>query len=222
MTVHFPELSRPGLGTTTKRSKFYSQYTKRLLDLTLVLLSLPAVLPVVLLLAFAVFVQDGGKPFYRQRRVGRGGRIFTMWKLRSMVRDAEARLQAHLTENQASREEWNSKQKLSNDPRITPIGRVLRSSSLDELPQLLNVLTGDMSLVGPRPMLPEQKALYGGEAYYTLRPGITGSWQISERNASSFSSRAVFDNDYAERLSLTTDIAILGATCSVVLKRTGC
>ncbi|MCP1168384.1 sugar transferase [Limimaricola litoreus] len=222
MTVHFPELSRPDLGTTTKRSKFYSQYTKRLLDLTLVLLSLPAVLPVVLLLAFAVFLQDGGKPFYRQRRVGRGGRIFTMWKLRSMVRDAEARLQAHLTENQASREEWNSKQKLSNDPRITPIGRVLRSSSLDELPQLLNVLTGDMSLVGPRPMLPEQKTLYSGEAYYTLRPGITGSWQISERNASSFSSRAVFDNDYAARLSLTTDIAILGATCSVVLKRTGC
>lgn len=222
MTVHFPELSRPGLDTTTKRSKFYSQYAKRLLDLTLVLLSLPAVLPVVLLLALAVFVQDGRMPFYRQRRVGRGGRIFTMWKLRSMVCDAEARLQAHLAEDRASREEWNSKQKLSNDPRITSIGRVLRSTSLDELPQLLNVLTGDMSLVGPRPMLPEQKSLYSGEAYYTLRPGITGTWQISERNASSFSSRAVFDNDYAERLSLTTDISILGATCGVVLKRTGC
>jgi lipopolysaccharide/colanic/teichoic acid biosynthesis glycosyltransferase len=110
------------------------------------------------------------------------------------------------------------KQATKNDPRVTPLGRLLRKASLDELPQLWNVLKGDMSLVGPRPMLPEQRTLYPGRAYYRMRPGLTGPWQVSDRNATSFAGRAEFDADYATRQSLRTDIVILIRTTWVVLR----
>ena len=154
-------------------------------------------------------------------RVGRHGRIYTIWKLRSMTRDADQALEAHLAANPEARVEWDRTQKLKNDPRITKLGRVLRKSSLDELPQLFNVLRGDMSLVGPRPMMPEQQALYPGTAYYKLRPGITGMWQVSKRNESTFADRARFDTQYDRRLSLLTDIKLLLATVRVVLRGTG-
>lgn len=117
--------------------------------------------------------------------------------------------------------EWESTQKLKHDPRITRFGRFLRKSSLDELPQLWNVLKGDMSLVGPRPMLPEQRGLYPGLAYYELRPGLTGTWQVSERNESTFSKRAEFDRGYFESLSFLGDLNVLARTVSVVLRGTG-
>ena len=117
--------------------------------------------------------------------------------------------------------EWTSKQKLSNDPRITKFGRILRRTSADELPQLINVLTGDMSLVGPRPMMPSQQALYPGHAYYRLRPGLTGSWQVSERNASTFADRAKYDDSYEQDLSFGTDLGIIARTVGVVLRCTG-
>ena len=113
-------------------------------------------------------------------------------------------------------------QKLKDDPRVTRLGRLIRKTSLDELPQFLNVLKGDMSVVGPRPMMVDQKALYPGTAYYSLRPGITGFWQISVRNESSFAERARFDTDYLRKLSFGTDLAVLWRTVSVVLKGTGC
>jgi lipopolysaccharide/colanic/teichoic acid biosynthesis glycosyltransferase len=138
-----------------------------------------------------------------------------------MVHDADARREDHLAQHPAARAGWNRTQKLRNDPRITPIGRVLRKSSLDELPQLWNVLKGEMSLVGPRPMMPSQAGLYPGTAYYALRPGITGSWQVSARNESSFADRARFDADYDQRISLATDLLILLATVRVVLRGTG-
>ena len=112
-------------------------------------------------------------------------------------------------------------QKLKNDPRVTKIGQLMRKASLDELPQLWNVLAGEMSLVGPRPMMPEQKNLYPGKAYYSMRPGLTGLWQVSQRNASSFASRADFDTSYAGQLSLRTDLGIIFATVGVVLRGTG-
>jgi lipopolysaccharide/colanic/teichoic acid biosynthesis glycosyltransferase len=200
--------------------RFYARFGKRALDLFLVLLTLPISLFLVALLAVLV-AAEGGQPFHVQDRIGRGGRRYRLWKLRSMVPDAEARLAACLAADSEACAEWARTQKLKNDPRITRIGALLRSASLDELPQLWNVLRGDMSLVGPRPMLPEQQALYPGRAYYDLRPGITGPWQVSKRNESAFADRAEFDETYAERLSLGTDLRLLLATVRVVLRRTG-
>ncbi len=204
----------------TSPALLYRKIFKRLLDVVFVVLALPIVLPVVLVLA-ALIAMDGTNPFYGQRRVGKNGQIFTMWKLRSMVPNAHALLEDHLARNTLARLEWEQTQKLKDDPRITPFGHILRKTSLDELPQLWNVLIGEMSLVGPRPMMPEQRDLYPGKAYFSLRPGLTGSWQVSERNASTFASRAEFDNSYAEDLTLKTDLGILYATVGVVVRATG-
>lgn len=236
MTAHDHDLCRAELGNAslggiamvdppptvlaTPGHDLYRHGAKHALDVALVLLTLPAVLPVVLLLALLVAL-DGGRPFYSQPRVGLGGRSFRIWKLRSMVVDADARLQALLERDSAAKAEWDETQKLREDPRITRVGRVLRRSSLDELPQLWNVLKGDMSLVGPRPMMPSQQALYPGTAYFALRPGLTGLWQVSQRNKASFADRASFDNDYHRRLSFALDATVLMATVGVVLRATG-
>ena len=198
----------------------YNRLFKRWLDLTLILLAAPFVVPLVLLLGFMVR-RDGGPAFYVQDRIGLDGRVFRLWKLRTMVIDADAALAAHLAADPALRNEWDETQKLKADPRITAVGRLLRKVSLDELPQLWNVFRGDMSLVGPRPMLPEQRALYPGRDYYAMRPGLTGPWQVSERNETSFAGRAEFDTGYARRVSLPTDIAIMALTVWVVLRGTG-
>ena len=124
-----------------------------------------------------------------------------MWKLRSMVPNAEAVLEAHLASNPDARAEWDLNQKLNDDPRITRFGRALRRSSFDELPQLWNVLQGEMSLVGPRPMMCSQKSLYPGQEYYLMRPGVTGFWQVSARNQTSFRERAEFDRAYYAAIS---------------------
>lgn len=199
---------------------FYATYAKRFFDILCVLIAAPVVVPVVLLLALLIR-QDGGRAFYSQSRVGKGGKLFTCWKLRSMVVDADARLDAYLDANPAARIEWDRDQKLQDDPRITRVGRFIRKSSIDELPQLWNVLKGDMSLVGPRPFMPEQKVLYPGQDYYRLRPGLTGFWQVSDRNQSSFAGRAAFDNRYAGEVSLGTDVSIILRTVGVVFRATG-
>jgi lipopolysaccharide/colanic/teichoic acid biosynthesis glycosyltransferase len=136
--------------------------------------------------------------------------------------DADAVLAAVLTADPEAAAEWTRTQKLRNDPRITRLGRFLRKTSLDELPQIWNVFRGEMSFVGPRPMMVEQQHLYPGEAYFRLRPGITGLWQVSERNLTSFAERAAFDTRYAEILSFRTDLGIFVRTVQVVLKGTGC
>jgi len=205
---------------STSHARLYRRLFKRVLDVGLVALALPIILPVVLILAFLIAL-DGGSPLFRQNRLGLGGKVFMMMKLRTMQVDAEARLREYLAHDHRAQAEWDAFQKLDNDPRVTRIGLFLRRSSLDELPQLWNVLTGDMSLVGPRPMLPEQRDLYIGGAYYTLRPGVTGLWQVSDRNKSTFARRADFDTDYERNLSFATDIRVLAATVSVVLHCTG-
>ena len=204
-----------------RRKGLYRNGVKRGLDVTLVLMAAPVALPLILGFALALLLLEGAAPFYRQDRVGREGRIYKMWKLRSMVPDAEARLADHLAADPAAWAEWTSTQKLKADPRITRLGRLLRKSSMDELPQLWNVLRGDMSLVGPRPMMDGQQDLYPGIAYYTLRPGITGLWQVSKRNDSTFAERADFDDRYDREVSLTTDLRLLAATVGVVLRATG-
>jgi lipopolysaccharide/colanic/teichoic acid biosynthesis glycosyltransferase len=198
----------------------YERAFKRWLDLALILIAAPIVLPTLLILGLLVR-RDGGPALYAQDRVGLDGRVFRILKLRTMVVDADARLAAHLAADPALRDEWEDTQKLKSDPRVTSVGRLLRKTSLDELPQLWNVLKGEMSLVGPRPMLPEQRTLYPGRAYYRMRPGLTGPWQVSDRNATSFAGRAEFDADYATRMSLPTDLMILALTVWVVLRGTG-
>jgi exopolysaccharide production protein ExoY len=193
---------------------------KRAFDLTVVSMFAPAALLAVGALA-AIVRMDGDSPFYRQPRVGLRGRTFMLWKLRTMVPDAEQKLEEYLNANPLARAEWNASQKLRHDPRITTIGQFLRKYSLDELPQLLNVFLGDMSLVGPRPMMPEQQKYYDGEAYYGLRPGLTGLWQIGKRNESTFAERAIIDTQYALRMSFVTDMWILSRTPIVVIKGTG-
>ena len=194
---------------------------KRIFDLIAVSATLPLWLPIITFLAVLVAVTSGGQPFYRQARVGQYGRIYTMWKLRSMALDADAALETYLEANPAARAEWDSTQKLRHDPRIIPVGRFIRKTSLDELPQLFNVLAGDMSLVGPRPMMPEQRPLYHGQAYERLRPGITGFWQITQRNDGTFVQRVGFDEAYWRRVSLVVDLKVLLATVRVVLRGTG-
>ena len=189
-------------------------------DFVAALALLPVAALLIGILAFLVRL-DGGPAFYRQARVGKDGRNFTLWKLRTMVPEAEKRLQEYLRENMAARIEWDRTQKLRDDPRITAVGKYLRKYSLDELPQLLNVLLGHMSLVGPRPMCPDQRSEYPGVAYYDMRPGITGLWQVSERNSCSFAERAMYDTRYAGIMSFGTDLRILVMTAMVVLRGTG-
>ncbi|MEX0304280.1 MAG: sugar transferase [Leisingera sp.] len=199
----------------------YAGTGKRVLDLLLVVLSLPLVLPLIGFCAAALWL-EGGQPFYTQSRLGRGGKAFRILKLRTMVRDADALLQRCLDSDPALRREWDETQKLKNDPRITRVGRLLRATSLDELPQLWNVARGDMSLVGPRPMMPEQLQLYGdARAYFALRPGITGLWQVSVRNEAGFGSRVRADFEYQRGLSLGLDLGLIWRTVGVVLKGTG-
>ncbi|WP_255731555.1 sugar transferase [Phaeobacter sp. B1627] len=197
------------------------RYGKRALDVILVLLSVPVVVPVVAICAIALLL-EGGQPFFRQGRLGRGGRVFQMWKLRTMVHNSDEMLDRHLTANPCLRAEWAQKQKLKDDPRITPLGGLLRATSLDELPQLWNVLVGQMSLVGARPMMVNQLELYGeADWYFMQRPGLTGPWQVGDRNDIGFRGRADIDEAYCRDITLGRDLQILFETIAVVLRGTG-
>jgi len=218
--LHSEPVVRGGFWSGVARFRFYRDLGKPVLDKILILLAAPLVFPVIALLALLVAL-DGGKPFYTQLRVGKGGKSFRMWKIRTMVHNADARLESHLASDPAARAEWTTTQKLKKDPRITPIGHFLRKSSLDELPQLFNVLGGSMALVGPRPMMLHQEPLYTGQAYFRLAPGITGLWQISDRNNCDFIDRVHYDETYGKSVSLVTDLRILFKTLAVVLRGTG-
>ena len=199
----------------------YSTAFKRVVDVLLVLVVSLPVATTVLLFALIQFASDRRNPFYCQKRVGKNGATFRMWKLRTMVCDADKLLDRYLADNPEAKAEWQRHQKLSADPRVTPFGRFLRRTSLDELPQFWNVLTGDMSVVGPRPMMTAQRALYPGTEYYAMRPGITGLWQISERNDTCFHERADYDQRYFRSISFLTDLKVILRTVVVVLKATG-
>lgn len=212
---HFsPTQERPA------RTGIYRNGIKRLTETLLIIAAAPVVLPLILLMALIVAC-DGANPFFAQKRIGQGGKVFRIWKLRTMVADAEEQLAVHLEQSPEAREEWARTQKLKNDPRVTWAGRILRKTSMDELPQLFNVLNGSMSLVGPRPMMLSQAPLYFGKAYHRLRPGITGLWQISARNESEFAARARYDEVYDRCLSFRNDLGILIRTIKVVLRGTG-
>ena len=195
------------------------------MDLTLAGTMLLVLLPVFLAITVAV-AADGGPVFFAHRRVGRGGRSFECLKFRSMRRDADELLTQLLAQEPAMRAEWQAMRKLRRDPRVTKIGRVLRATSLDELPQLINVLRGDMSLVGPRPVMQDELEQHYAPAaaaadYLSVRPGVTGPWQVSGRSDTDYNERVALDAAYARNPSLRKDVVLLARTVVVVLRRRG-
>jgi lipopolysaccharide/colanic/teichoic acid biosynthesis glycosyltransferase len=192
---------------------------KRACDIVLAALALILLLPAMALIALILFIQDGRPILFSHRRIGRGSKEFSCLKFRTMKRDAEKRLADLLQNCEASRQEWEANQKLKNDPRVTKFGHFLRRSSLDELPQLFNVLRGEMSLVGPRPIVRAEIPRYADAyAYYaSVRPGVTGLWQINGRNDTSYSERVRLDVQYVRTGTFKTDLIILIKTIAIVL-----
>lgn len=192
-------------------------------DIVCALVLIILLLPVIVLLIVLVAVCDRNPPIFAHVRVGKSGRLFKCYKLRSMHRDAEQRLGLLLAGDPAMRREWERSFKLTNDPRVTSLGAFLRTTSLDELPQLFNVLTGSMTLVGPRPIIPDELLRYGrhSSSYLQVKPGLTGLWQVTGRSDVSYRRRVATDRLYARRKSLMLDFQILLATVPAVLARKG-
>ena len=194
----------------------YERFGKRMLDLVLVLCLSPLAICLVFLIVLPLL--PWGRPFYCHQRIGRDRVPFGCWKVRTMVRGAETVLPKVLASDPALRAEWNETRKLTRDPRVTFYGRLLRASRLDELPQLWNVLVGDMSLVGPRPVTAEEARAFGPDHRLVLRvrPGITGAWQVRSRSDCSLRKRLEFDLDYVGNATILRDLGILLLTLTAV------
>ena len=196
--------------------------TKRTVDIVGTIMIALLFSPVLITVCLALWLQ-GGPVIYRHRRVGRGGRTFECLKFRTMIPNADQVLRELLETNPELKREWVEDHKLRNDPRVTLVGRFLRRSSLDELPQLWNVLRGEMSLVGPRPIIREEMLRYGRNIrdYLAGKPGITGLWQIMGRNDTSYRRRVALDTYYVRNCSLVLDLYVLARTAGVVLSKSG-
>lgn len=214
-------LEYPWSGT---RSNALDLGVTRLLDIAVSLCAIVLIAPLLVLIAAAIALFDRGPIIFAQPRVGRNGRMFACFKFRSMVVDADLRLAEYLAESPEAQAEWDRDHKLRNDPRITKLGLFLRKSSLDELPQLFNVLRGDMALVGPRPIVTGEIVRYGRyfTDYCAVKPGITGLWQVSGRNDVSYRRRVALDTCYARSRSLGLDLKIAAKTVPAVLRASGC
>lgn len=197
--------------------------SKRAFDIVFSILALLFFAPVLLGIAALLKLREGGSVFFAHERVGRGGRRFRCLKFRTMVPDAEERLAAILKSDPVARAEWEASRKLTNDPRISCLGNFLRRTSLDELPQFINVLRGDMSVVGPRPIVAEEMVLYREHIvdYLAVRPGVTGLWQVSGRSDTTFDERVALDSRYVRSLSLVQDLRIVVRTVGVLLNQKG-
>jgi exopolysaccharide production protein ExoY len=193
---------------------------KRAMDLVIATTALLLASPVMIIVALLINLTAGGAPIFSHNRVGFGGRQFKCYKFRSMVANSEAVLEAYLEANPEARREWEECRKIRNDPRVTLLGRMLRRSSLDELPQLFNIIRGDMSCVGPRPVVIDELKRYGDcmEDYLRARPGLTGLWQVSGRSNTDYASRVALDSRYVREWSIWLDIRILFRTILAVLR----
>lgn len=223
LQVIIEQASAKSLYLTHRRPKSNLLTVKRAIDIVGSLILLLLLFPILVFIALAI-VCEGRPVIFRSARVARGGRIFNVLKFRTMVSGAESLLEQHLASNPSASEEWHRSWKLRKDPRVTRLGQLLRISSADELPQLVNVLLGDMSLVGPRPVTPnELQQHYGDDKYFYLqfRPGITGLWQISGRNECSYPERVSLDVKYAQNWSLHRDVLILLRTVPAVVSGRG-
>jgi len=195
------------------------QRLKRIADIVLVLTVIPLALPLLGVVLILVCLDSPGKSIFQQERVGRSGKIYKVWKVRTMVENAEQVLDDFLMGHPDLRPEWERTRKLKHDPRVTRVGRLLRHASVDELPQLWNVLKGEMTFVGPRPILPEEIEEYGSSynLYIQVFPGLTGLWQVLGRNDLEFQQRVRLDEEYILNWSIRMDIAILIQTVKVVI-----
>lgn len=197
---------------------------KTIFDFTLTLIGAICISPLLAYIAYRIKKEDPGPLIFKHIRIGKDGKPFPCYKFRSMVVNSAEMLEKYLAENPAAKAEWERDFKLKNDPRITPIGKFLRRTSLDELPQIFNVLKGEMSLVGPRPVVQEELDKYYGDAvkeYCSIRPGITGLWQVSGRSDLDYTERVLLDQWYVKNRNLKLDIKILWQTIGVVLMKKG-
>ena len=208
-----------------KKQNIAYRFVKRLIDIIAGIVGIIILIPLTIVLGIIRIIkkENDGPLFYEQLRIGKNGKQFRMYKYRSMCMNADERLKEYLEENEEARKEYKKYKKLKCDPRVTKLGKVLRATSLDEFPQLINVLIGNMSLVGPRPYLPrEQKEM--GEYYSSIikvKPGITGPWQIRGRSKITFEDRLKLDLEYVNKCSIKRDIKILWNTFAKVLKKDG-
>jgi Undecaprenyl-phosphate galactose phosphotransferase WbaP len=212
-----------GLEINHNLTKTFSCLFKRLFDFVVALTAVLFLAPVLLAVALAIYINSPGPVSYCQRRIGRDGKEFRLWKFRTMVVDADAALEKHLQNDPLLHAEWMRDHKLRNDPRITSIGRLLRKTSMDELPQLWNVLCGEMSLVGPRPIRQPEVEKYGTifDQYRRVTPGLTGMWQISGRNNTTYERRTQLDEYYVRNWSVSLDFYILLRTLKTILLTEG-
>lgn len=202
----------------------FNIFIKRLFDIIVSILLLPFILMAIGIIGLLIRLNSKGEIFYSHSRIGYNGKVIKVFKLRSMYQDADRRLKEILEKDDEAFQEWNKYFKLKNDPRVTKVGKFLRKSSLDELPQIFNVLRGDMSLVGPRPVLKKEIDEYykkNAQYYYLVKPGITGLWQVSGRNDTDYSIRVNLDTWYIINWSLWLDVIILFKTIKVVLNNEG-
>ena len=208
-----------------KKQNIAYRFVKRLIDIVAGIVGIIILIPLTIVLGIIRIIkkENDGPLFYEQLRIGKNGKQFRMYKYRSMCMNADERLKEYLEENEEAKKEYKKYKKLKCDPRVTKLGKVLRATSLDEFPQLINVLIGNMSLVGPRPYLPrEQKEM--GEYYSSIikvKPGITGPWQIRGRSKITFEDRLKLDLEYVNKCSIKNDIKILWNTFAKVLKKDG-
>tara|TARA_R110000772_G_scaffold156977_4_gene268232 strand:+ start:312 stop:1058 length:747 start_codon:yes stop_codon:yes gene_type:complete len=206
------------------RTSHPSDFYIRAFDLSVCLTALLVMLPVLLFICLLIQVSSPGPIIFVQQRIGKHGALFPCFKFRTMVPDAEERLQQLLASSPSARQEWANDQKLKNDPRITAIGQFLRKTSLDELPQILNIILGHMSIVGPRPIISSEIVRYGRkfDDYCHVHPGLTGLWQISGRNDVSYSERVALDVKYVQNRNLKLNVAICFKTLPALLFARGC
>ncbi len=213
------------LGLEVRQNLFsdFQQTIKRVVDLSLVISFFPIFLVAFAFLALLIHLDSPGNVFYRHKRIGKYGKEFTIWKFRTMYTDADIAFETYLEKHPNLRVEWDKNQKIKNDPRVTRVGKLLRRLSLDELPQIFNILQGDMSLVGPRPIVEEEKSFYGNRyhLYTKVKPGLTGLWQVSGRNDTTYEQRVHFDEYYVRNWSIWIDIYILALTLRAVVSGKG-
>ncbi|WFS03319.1 sugar transferase [Rhizobium tumorigenes] len=198
-------------------------WLKRLIDIIVAVLALAILSPMLVMVAFALYLTQGSGILISHRRIGKNGVIFPCLKLRTMCKDGDEVLAQHLATHPVDLAEWNATRKLRNDPRVTFIGKTLRKNSIDEIPQLLNVIRGEMSLVGPRPITPNETSFYGRyiHEYMAVRPGLTGLWQVSGRSETTYRQRVELDVKYVTQHSIWGDIVIMAKTIPAVLSSRG-
>lgn len=212
-----------GLSSTHNLTKGISLFWKRFIDIALLLISSPLTIPLVLVVSLIVKLTSPGPVFYGHKRIGKNGKEFKCWKFRSMVTDADKQLEKILAENPEMRAEWEKDRKFTNDPRVTKVGKILRKTSIDEIPQFFNILTGEMSFVGPRPVTKPELEKYGTKSDFILlaQPGLSGMWQISGRSDTGYEERITLDSYYIQNWSVWLDIWIIIKTVIVVIKGKG-